>query len=54
MGEANVSAADFRSLFDELCTWGRWGTDDERGTLHLLTPERLATGARGSSATVSP
>ena len=21
--------------------WGRWGTDDERGTLNLLTPERV-------------
>lgn len=22
--------------------WGRWGADDERGTLNLLTPERVA------------
>src|SRR5262249_38367202 len=21
--------------------WGRWGADDERGTLNLLTPERV-------------
>jgi len=25
--------------------WGRWGTDDERGTLNLLTPETIAKAA---------
>jgi kynurenine formamidase len=42
----DVSTAEFRSLFDRLSNWGRWGTDDERGTLHLLTPKRVAAGAR--------
>ena len=46
MREATVSAAEFRSLFDGLSNWGRWGTDDERGTLHLLTPERVAGGTQ--------
>ena len=27
--------------FDSLCNWGRWGADDERGTLNLLTDERV-------------
>src|SRR5438034_5257552 len=32
--------------FDTLTTgrpsnWGRWGADDERGTLNLLSPERI-------------
>ena len=42
-------------LFDELpvtpgapprSAWGLWGKDDELGTLNLLTPERVAAGAR--------
>jgi kynurenine formamidase len=43
--DPNVSAAEFKSLFDELSNWGRWGAEDERGTLHLLTPERIAAAA---------
>ena len=42
MRGARVSAADFQGLFDALSNWGRWGPDDERGTLNLLTPERVA------------
>ncbi len=26
--------------FDSLSNWGRWGPDDERGTLNLITPEK--------------
>jgi kynurenine formamidase len=26
--------------FDSLSNWGRWGADDRRGTLNLITPER--------------
>lgn len=32
---------DFRSLGKRLSNWGRWGADDERGTVNLITPERL-------------
>jgi kynurenine formamidase len=31
-----------RQLFDELSNWGRWGADDERGALNLITPEKRA------------
>lgn len=30
------------ALYDEVCTWGRWGEDDQGGTLAYLTPERRA------------
>jgi kynurenine formamidase len=43
---AQVSAEEFAALFSEVSTWGRWGDDDERGTLNHLTPERIATAAR--------
>jgi kynurenine formamidase len=46
MRDARVSGADFDALFEALSNWGRWGPEDERGTLHLLTPERVAAAAR--------
>jgi len=27
-----------RALFARVCNWGRWGKDDELGTLNLITP----------------
>jgi kynurenine formamidase len=57
MRETSVSAAEFQSLFAGLSNWGRWGTEDERGTLHLLTPERVAVATQlvrdGLSVTLS-
>jgi kynurenine formamidase len=41
----DVSAAEFRVLFERVSTWGRWGPDDERGALNHLTPERVAAAA---------
>ena len=32
--------------FKELNNWGRWGPDDQRGTLNLLTPARRADALR--------
>jgi kynurenine formamidase len=40
-----VSADEFRELFDRVSNWGRWGPDDERGALNYLTPERVAAAA---------
>lgn len=28
----------FQALFDECSNWGRWGADDERGALNLMSP----------------
>ncbi len=33
-------------LEGERRNWGRWGEDDERGALNLLTPERILAGVR--------
>jgi hypothetical protein len=55
--ETRVSASEFRALFEEVCTWGRWGDGDERGALHNLTAERVAAAARlvqdGTAVTLS-
>lgn len=41
----HLSAADFDQLFHKVCNWGRWGVDDERGTLNYITPEQVRNAA---------
>ena len=36
---------DFRDIGRRVRNWGRWGDDDERGTVNLITPERIASAA---------
>lgn len=33
---------DVARIADDVRNWGRWGPDDERGTLNLITPEKQA------------
>jgi kynurenine formamidase len=40
-----LSAQEFDELFREVCNWGRWGHDDERGTLNYLTSEHVRAAA---------
>ena len=40
-----VSKADFEKLFAHVRNWGRWGPDDERGTLNYITPEHVRKAA---------
>src|SRR5215468_10934059 len=35
-----VSEAQFEAWQKELSNWGRWGRDDELGTLNLITPAK--------------
>ena len=37
--------AEFDAMFRELSNWGRWGADDERGTLNLITPAKTREAA---------
>jgi hypothetical protein len=30
---------------EQVTNWGRWGDDDERGALNLLTPDRVRVAA---------
>jgi hypothetical protein len=41
-----VSADEFRRLFEAVRNWGRWGERAERGALNHLTPDRIAAAAR--------
>ena len=40
-----LSAAEFAELFESVKNWGRWGPDDELGTLNFITPERVRQAA---------
>jgi kynurenine formamidase len=52
-----LTAVEFRELFETVSSWGRWGTDDERGALNYLTPARVLEAARlvrtGETVTLS-
>ena len=37
---AQVSRAQFDAWMQEISNWGRWGKEDELGTLNLVTPEK--------------
>jgi hypothetical protein len=43
---APVSLDAFDALFERVKNWGRWGEDDERGTLNYITPKMIAAAAR--------
>lgn len=43
--QPRVSLREFQALFDRCSNWGRWGPDDERGTLNLITPEHTRRAA---------
>lgn len=44
--KAELSASEFKALFESVSTWGRWGADDERGALNHLTPGRVLAATR--------
>lgn len=50
-----VSLAEFEAVFESVKNWGRWGPDDQLGTLNYITPEhvRAAAGLVRSGRTVS-
>jgi kynurenine formamidase len=57
MPGADMTAQEFRELFDAVSNWGRWDDGGERGALNHLTPARVAAAARlvrsGTTITLS-
>ena len=39
------SEAEVLAYMESLSNWGRWGPDDELGTLNLITPQKKAAAA---------
>lgn len=44
--QAIVSSETFESWISELSNWGRWGDDDQLGTLNLITQQKRVEAAR--------
>jgi kynurenine formamidase len=42
---SRISAQQFDQLFRSVCNWGRWGPNDERGTLNYITPDDIRQAA---------
>ena len=40
-----LSVAEFEEVFESVKNWGRWGPDDELGTLNFITPEKVREAA---------
>ncbi len=50
---ADMTASEFRVLFQTVCNWDRWGGQADRGALNYLTPERVAAATRLVSSGVT-
>ncbi|MCZ6675130.1 MAG: cyclase family protein [Verrucomicrobia bacterium] len=35
-----LTAKDINAMIEELSNWGRWGVDDQKGALNLITPQK--------------
>jgi kynurenine formamidase len=44
--DAQVTLARFQSLFDRYRSWGRWGPDDNVGSLNHVTADRIVAAGR--------
>lgn len=44
--EQKLTRADVERAFEELKNWGRWGSDDQIGTLNFVRPEDIVAAAR--------
>jgi kynurenine formamidase len=55
MPQVDISAQEFRDLFDAVSNWDRWNDTGERGALNHLTPARVAAAAGlvGSGVTIT-
>jgi kynurenine formamidase len=45
LGWTESTIQEFEALAGPVSNWGRWGDDDELGTVNLLTPQRAAAAA---------
>ena len=48
-----ITAEDVNDLMGSLSNWGRWGNDDQMGTLNLITPKSRVAAAKLVSSGIS-
>jgi kynurenine formamidase len=41
-----ISRTEFDRLFEEVKNWGRWGAEDQRGTLNLISPAKALAASK--------
>ena len=46
MADTDATVWPHHELGKELSNWGRWGNDDQIGTLNFITPEKLVASAK--------
>ena len=44
--ESSLTMADLEAMSEKCSNWGRWGPDDEIGTLNFIGPEELKHSAK--------
>jgi kynurenine formamidase len=44
--ESQANLIRLRAVASKVSNWGRWGSDDELGTLNLITPSHVSSAAR--------
>ena len=42
----SLGVAEFEAMFESVKNWGRWGPDDQLGTLNYITPDHVKAAAR--------
>ena len=42
----DLTKADIEKMAKDACNWGKWGPDDEIGTLNYITPKQLIEAAK--------
>jgi kynurenine formamidase len=43
---AKVTMAEFDKIFEQVKNWGKWGPDDQLGTVNYITPEKVVEAAK--------
>src|SRR5829696_915844 len=46
INERNRPMTDWRAVADKVRNWGKWGAEDQLGTVNYITPERIRDAAR--------
>lgn len=52
-GQPTVTKADVDAWMESLSNWGRWGDDDQKGAINLITPETRLAAAKLVSTGIS-